>query len=65
MIVLNLGLDLLSRDFLFLVFGFFTGRDLDFGLGLGFTVLMKKYARYKFRYGFGLKLTGTILSHFV
>jgi len=40
-------------------------QDLDFGLGLGFTVLMKKYARYKFRNGFGLQLTGTILSYFV
>ena len=66
---LSVGLDLLSSDFsLFVfvfVFGLLTDLDLDFGLGLGFTVLMKKYARYKFRNGFGLQLTGTILSYFV
>ena len=38
-------LDLLSRDFPFFVFGllFPLDLDLDFGVDLGFTVLMSKY----------------------
>jgi hypothetical protein len=56
---LSVGLDLLSRDFSFFVFGLLTGLDLDFGLGLGFTVPMSKY-RYKFRNGFEIQLTATI-----
>ena len=60
---LTLGLDLLLRGFPFFVFGFFTGLDFDFGfdLGLGFTVPVNKYTRYKFRIGFNLQLH-TILS---
>ena len=41
---LSIGLDLLLRDFAFFFFGLLTCLGLDFGLGLGFTVLMKKYA---------------------
>jgi hypothetical protein len=57
---LSVGLDLLSRDFSFFVFGLLTGLDLDFGLGLGFTVPMSKYTRYKFRNGIEIQLTATI-----
>jgi hypothetical protein len=34
-------------------------------LGLGITVLLSKYARYKFRNGFDLELPATILFYFV
>lgn len=56
---LSVGLDLLLRDFSFFVFGLLTRLGLDFGLGLGFTVSMSKYTRYKFPNSFVLQLTAT------
>jgi hypothetical protein len=58
---LTVGLDLLLRGFSFFVFGFFTGLDLDFGLGLGYTVPANKYTRYRCGNGFDLQ-SHTILS---
>lgn len=56
-------LDLLLSGFSFFPFGFVTFLDWDFGLDLGFTVLINTYySRYRFQKGFDLRSNTMLLD---